>query len=317
MNHSIDILLATYNGEKYLVEQIESILLQTILNWILLIRDDGSTDGTLQIIQRYADQYPDKIIWLRDNESNLGVTKNFERLMEYSTASYIMFCDQDDIWFSNKIEISLRKLQTMERQYESDIPLLVYTDLSVCDERGEPIAESFWKYQGGNPSLPLDYAKALVQNNATGNTFIFNRSLCDRALPFPPDTVMHDWCVALTALYLGKIDYITNQTILYRQHSANVSGSKGKNILPILRKLPRYCIILENNRVQAKSFLENFRSQLDQRQINILETFTALFYMNKFHRLYKLLRFKFLTFANLKDIGKMVMFIFCSKKESL
>ncbi|MBD3809809.1 MAG: glycosyltransferase family 2 protein [Sulfuricurvum sp.] len=269
MNHSIDILLATYNGEKYLVEQIESILLQTILNWILLIRDDGSTDGTLQIIQRYADQYPDKIIWLRDNESNLGVTKNFERLMEYSTASYIMFCDQDDIWLPHKIETCLRKLQTMEREYGVDTPLLVYTDLSVCDERGELVAESFWKYQGSNPSLPLDYAKALVQNNATGSTFIFNRSLCDRALPFPPDTVMHDWCVALTALYLGKIDYITNQTILYRQHSANVSGSKGKNILPILRKLPRYCIILENNRVQAKSFLENFRSQLDSSPILI------------------------------------------------
>ena len=313
----IDILLTTYNGEKYLSEQIDSILAQTISDWKLLIRDDGSTDQTRKTISHYVKHYPNKIIHIIDTDKNLGVTRNFERLMEYSTSPYIMFCDQDDIWFSDKIETSLRKLQAMEQQYGSDIPLLVYTDLAVCDEEETQIANSFWKYQGCDPTLALDYAKALVQNNATGNTFIFNRALCDRALPFFPNIVMHDWWLALTALYLGKIDYITNQTILYRQHSSNVSGSKGKNILPILRKLPRYCKTLENNRVQAKSFLENFRSQLDQRQIHILKTFTALFYMNKFHRLYKLLQFKFLTFDNLKDIGKIVMFIFCSKKESL
>lgn len=311
----IEILLATYNGEKFLAEQIDSILTQTLNDWRLLIRDDGSTDQTQKIISHYVKTYPDKIIPIIDTNKNLGVTRNFERLMEHSTAPYIMFCDQDDIWFPNKIETSLRKLQTMEQQYGLDVPLLVYTDLAVCDEEGTLTAHSFWKYQGGDPSLPLDYVKALVQNNATGNTFIFNCTLCNCALPFSPDAVMHDWWVALIALYLGKIDYLTDQTIMYRQHSTNVSGSKGKDILPIIKKLPLYCHTLEKNIQQAKSFLENFQSQLDQKQINTLQTFTTLFYINRFQRLYKLFQYQFLTLHNLKDIGKICMFILCSKKE--
>lgn len=313
----IDILLATYNGEKYLAEQINSILSQTILDWKLLIRDDGSTDRTVEIISHYTERYPDKIVHIVDNDKNLGATRNFERLMEHSTAPYSMFCDQDDIWFPDKLEKSLQKLQTMEQQYGADIPLLVYTDLSVCDEEGILIANSFWKYQGCDPSLPLDDAKALVQNNATGNTFIFNRVLCEQALPFSPDAVMHDWWVALIALYLGKIDYITDQTMLYRQHNTNVSGVKGKNILPMLRKLPRYCHTLEKNVKQAKSFLENFQTSLDQNQINTLQAYTILFYINRFQRLFKLLEFRFLTLHNFKDIGKICIFILCFKKESL
>lgn len=313
----IDILLATYNGEKYLSEQIDSIIKQSISDWKLLIRDDGSNDQTLEIIRSYTERFPDKIVHIHDTDYNLGVTHNFERLMEYATSPYLMFCDQDDIWLPDKIEKSLKKIQEMKQQYGSHIPLLVYTDLAVCNEAGTLTAHSFWKYQGGDPSLPLDYAKALVQNNATGNTFIFNRALCDHALPFSPDTVMHDWWVALTALYLGEIDYLTDQTILYRQHDTNVSGTKGKNILPILRKLPRYCKTLQHNVQQAESFLQRFQYRLHPKQINTLQAFTSLFQINRFQRLLKLLRFQFLTFHNLKDISKICMFIFCSKKESL
>jgi glycosyltransferase involved in cell wall biosynthesis len=313
----IDILLATYNGEKYLAEQIDSILAQTMSDWKLLIRDDGSTDRTLEVVNHYIERYPNQIIHIIDSDKKLGVTRNFEQLMKHSTAPYSMFCDQDDIWLPDKIEKSLQKLQMMEQQYGSHIPLLVYTDLAVCDEEGTLIANSFWKYQGGDPSLPLDYAKALVQNNATGNTFIFNRTLRDEALPFSSDAVMHDWWVALIALYLGKIDYLTEQTILYRQHNANVSGSKGKSILPMLHKLPNYCKTLEKNIWQAKSFLEKFQTSFDQKQINTLQTFTTLFYINRLQRLYKLLQFQFLSLYNIKDIGKICMFILCSKKDSL
>lgn len=314
MNH-VDILLATYNGEKFLAEQIESILAQTFDAWQLLIRDDGSTDGTARIINHYCIRFPDRIVSITDTDHNLGVPHNFERLMKHSIAPYIMFCDQDDIWLPDKIKISLYKLQAMGQQYGSDIPLLVYTDLVVCNEEGTRIANSFWKYQGGNPDLPLNYAKALVQNNATGNTMIFNRSLVNNALPFSSDAVMHDWWLALTALYLGKINYLSDQTIMYRQHKSNVSGAKGKNILPMLQKLPLYCTTLHKNIRQAKSLLKNFKTQLNQQQINTLQTFTTLFSINKFQRLYKLLQFQFLTLHNLKDISKICIFILCSKKE--
>ncbi|MCX6073155.1 MAG: glycosyltransferase family 2 protein [Campylobacterales bacterium] len=311
----VDILLATYNGKRFLAVQIDSILSQTYTDWKLLIRDDGSTDGTLHIITDFARRYPDKIIPILDTDNNLGVTRNFERLMEHATSPYLMFCDQDDIWLNEKIEKSLTKLQEMEKVHGTHTPLLVYTDLAVCNEEGEILSNSFWTYQGGDFTIPLDLAKALVQNNATGNTMIFNRALVNNALPFSSDAVMHDWWVSLTALYLGKIDYLSDQTIMYRQHNRNVSGSKGKNILPMLRKLPQYCHTLEKNIQQSNSFLENFRTQLDQQQINTLQTFTTLFYINKFKRLYKLLQSQFLTLDNFKDIGKICMFIICSKKE--
>lgn len=313
----IDILLTTYNGEKYLSEQIDSIIKQSRSDWNLLIRDDGSNDQTLKIISQYIEYYPDKILHIIDTDKNLGVTRNFERLMEHSTSPYLMFCDQDDIWLPDKIEKSLLKIQEMEEQYGATTSMLVYTDLAVCNEKGIVTADSFWKHQGGNPTIPLDLAKALVQNNATGNTFIFNRVLREQALPFSPDAVMHDWWVALTALYLGKIDYLSTQTILYRQHNRNVSGIKGKNILPMIRKLPRYCKTLRHNLQQAESFLERFQHRLHPKQINTLQAFTSLFQINRFQRLFKLLRFQFLTLYNLKDIGKIWIFILCSKKDTL
>lgn len=313
----VEILLAAYNGEHYLNDQLDSIVKQTYPEWKLIIRDDGSSDQSIDIIERYAQKYPHKITFLKDGDSNLGVTRNFERLMEYSTAPYIMFCDQDDIWMSDKIEKSLLKIQAMEERYGSSAPLLIYTDLAVCDEYGNNIADSFWKYQGADPLIPLNHAQALVQNNATGNTMIFNHSLIEHALPFPSDALMHDWWVALTALYLGKIDYINVQTILYRQHDQNVSGIKGKNIFPMIRKLPRYCHTLEKNIQQAKSFLERFQHRLHPKQIHTLQAFTSLFQINRFQRLFKLLRFQFLTLYNLKDIGKIWVFILCSKKDTL
>lgn len=313
----IDILLATFNGEKYLAEQIDSILSQTISDWRLLIRDDGSSDQTEKIIQHYVKQFPYKIIHILDTDTNLGVTRNFERLMEHSAASYLMFCDQDDIWMSNKIEISLRKLQAMEQQYTVDIPLLVYGDLAVCDEEGVLMTNSFWKYQGVDPFLPLEYSKALVQNNATGNTMIFNRSLLQKALPFSQEAVMHDWWVALVALYLGKIDFIGNPTLLYRQHAINVSGKKGKNIFPMFKKVPFYCNTLKKNITQAKSFLSIYADVLTQEKTTVLQSFSAILEQPRINRGLTLVKLRFLTFTNLKDSIKLIILILCSKGKPL
>lgn len=309
----IDILLATYNGEKYLDQQINSILMQSIKDWQLLIRDDGSSDHTIKIIEHYVREYPDKIVCLKDDETILGVTRNFERLMEYSTAPYVMFCDQDDIWMSDKIEKSLTKLQQMEHKY-GDLPLLVYTDLSVCDSNGIITSDSFWKHQGADPTIPKNTTKALIQNNATGNTFFFNRKLCEVSLPFPQEAVMHDWWIALCALYLGQIDFIHDQTILYRQHPKNVSGQKGRNIFPMIKKLPQYCQILESNLLQSNAFLLKYEQYLNNEQKNILLNFSSLISHNRFNRVIKLLKYRFLS-LNMKDSVKFAILILCPKKK--
>ena len=102
----IDILLATYNGAAYIREQIDSILQQTVADWHLLVHDDGSTDGTVDIVREYV-QTDKRIRLVEDGERHLGVAKNFLHLLKYSTAEYAMFCDQDDIWIDNKVEVML------------------------------------------------------------------------------------------------------------------------------------------------------------------------------------------------------------------
>ena len=121
--HKIDILMATYNSEKYIEEQLQSIINQTYKNFNIHICDDLSTDDTINIISKYKMQYNN--ISFNINSKNLGIINNFSQLFANSTAQYIMFADHDDVWFTNKIEITLEKMKLMEDKYSSLIKLLL------------------------------------------------------------------------------------------------------------------------------------------------------------------------------------------------
>jgi glycosyltransferase involved in cell wall biosynthesis len=218
----IDILLATYNGERYLCAQIDSILNQSYQDFRLLIRDDRSTDGTGAILAGYAQQYPDKVVLLSSDE-NLGVKGNFSELMEQSAAPYLMFADQDDIWQKEKVEKSLKAIQELENERMQ--PLLVHTDLQVVNEQLELLDSSFWRYAGLNPALS-SLNRLLVQNMVTGCTVIFNRQLLEIALPIPAEALMHDWWLALVASAFGRIESLAEPMMLYRQHGANNLGAQ-------------------------------------------------------------------------------------------
>ena len=133
MQEKVDILLATYNGERFLQQQINSIFEQTHTNFFIYIRDDGSKDNTVSIIKEYVQKYPDKIAIIEDNFGNLGVTQNFNELMKYSTANYIAFSDQDDIWLPQKIEKSFNFLKEIEEKH-NNLPAFVYSDMKIIDE---------------------------------------------------------------------------------------------------------------------------------------------------------------------------------------
>lgn len=217
----VDILLATYNGENYLVEQLESILSQTYSNFRLLISDDCSTDGTRKILEEYKEK--DSRIQLFFQGKNLGVIKNFEYLLKKVESKYYMLSDQDDIWKENKIEKSVEKLEDSE----SD---LVYTDLEVVDANLNVTYESYWKLKGIYKKIKkYNNFEALYLNNfVTGCTLISKEEYIRDVLPLPDTSkfVLHDYWIALIVSQKGKISYIEEPLIKYRQHKNNKIGSR-------------------------------------------------------------------------------------------
>ena len=220
----IDILLATYNGEKFVKEQIESILNQTFENFNLIISDDASTDNTLNILEEYEKK--DTRIKVFKKEKNEGLIANFEFLLKNVTSDYFMFSDQDDIWKKDKIEKSINKLKEENSG-------LVYTDLEIVDENLNVIYPSYWKYKKiYNKIIKYNNFEALYLNNfVTGCTILAKSKYIKNILPLPRNSkfVLHDYWTALIISAKDKISYVEEPTIQYRQHKDNRVGSSRKS----------------------------------------------------------------------------------------
>jgi len=293
----INILLSTYNGERYLKEQLDSLFYQTYKNIKIIVRDDGSTDKTLEILKAYD-------VYLLEPHENIGPKKSFSSLLEYvlqnTDSNYFMFCDQDDVWEKDKIEKTLAKMQELEFQYE-DTPLLVHTDLKVVDEELKLIQNSFWKHEYINPSIN-SFNRLLMQNTITGCTVMINRKLAELCLPVPDGAIMHDWWIGLVASKFGKIGFINNGTILYRQHASNSIGAKGFRLMYIIEKFLK-SDNLSVNILQAKAFLDIYRDILDEGTIEILEEFSALESQSFWQKRKILLKYKLLKQGLIRNLG--------------
>ena len=223
----IGILMATYNGEKFIKEQINSILNQIYKNWKLIIHDDGSTDSTVDIVKEYAKKHPDRIIFIDDKIKCGGAKENFAHLMQIAkdrfNFDYIMFSDQDDVWLPNKIEVTLNKMLDVEYEVGTDKPILIHTDLKVVDEHLNVIAESFWKYQKINPR-DNTLNRLLCQNVVTGCTVLINKPALDITLPIPDGAILHDWWIALVVATFGQIFYVPRACLLYTSPSPRDRG---------------------------------------------------------------------------------------------
>jgi hypothetical protein len=220
------ILLSAYNGARHLAEQIESIRAQTLTDWRLLLRDDGSADQSLRLAEAFAGR-DDRIELLRDQRGNLGPVASFGALLEAAAArgaAYVALADQDDVWIANKLECQLALLQAHEAT-APDQPTLVHSDLAVVDEDLRPIHQSFLRRQRLEHLAVDPLRRLLVQNFVTGCTTLFNAALLRAVIPVPR-VVMHDWWVAQCAAAVGTILFVDEPTVLYRQHGSNVLGSR-------------------------------------------------------------------------------------------
>ena len=219
------VLMATYNASEYLPPLLDSLLAQTVQDWELLVRDDGSTDATCQVLESYQDRFPHGIR-LDTAASHSGACESFSRVMDIADADYVAFADADDVWFADKIEMTRAALQRQEQLHGQDTPILVHTDLRVVDAELKELSASLWDYQGRDIPGGHPLRRILVQNVVTGCTVMINRALLTQARPIPPDAIMHDWWLALVAASFGIIHAVRRPSLLYRQHSANDSGAK-------------------------------------------------------------------------------------------
>lgn len=212
----VSIAMATFNGQLYLREQLDSIVAQTYDNLELIIVDDCSTDDTLMLLHSYKKKYEN--IKIFQNKINLGVVKSFEKAINLCSGDFIALSDQDDVWFSNKIAILVAQIGDN---------WLIHSDSTLVDEQLNVLQESHFKC--GKQSNKVDFFDYLINVNVTGCTAMVSRQLLNIALPFKTYYLPHDWYLTYYAAYCSKIKLINIPLIYYRQHTLNVSGAKKKN----------------------------------------------------------------------------------------
>lgn len=291
----VEILLASYNSEKYIGEQIESILSQTSEEWRLTVQDDRSSDRTAEIVESYCAVYPEKISF-RVNERNLGGSKyNFYDLLLRAEADYVMTCDHDDVWLPDKVERTLAAMRDLETVYGKERPLLVHTDLKVTDRDLQVTAGSMFFQQGLDPSRKR-LAELLVQNNVTGCTMMVNRALLSLLSPvIPPNLIMHDWWCGLIAASFGGIGFVAEPTILYRQHGDNQVGAKNARSLGYnakrAAKFQDARKVLAETYLQAGDFAAQFRDRLTTAQLELTQAYAEMGEKGKLGRIHTLKRY--------------------------
>lgn len=308
MNGLIQILLATLNSSRFLKEQLDSILKQDYSCFKLLIRDAGSTDTTLQIIRQYQRCFPEKIRFLGSGPACAG--ENFNHLLEASNADLIMFSDHDDVWMPDKISRTLERYQALAAECCKGTPILVFTDSSVVDPHLKRIADSSLAFQHLNP-FKTHLHNLILQNVATGNTMLLNRALVDLILPIPAAAVMHDHWIMLVAAAFGRIGYLEQSTLLYRQHKNNVYGAFHYSLFSLFVKLcqGRKEILKRfyQNTKQAAAFGQRYGRQLSPQDRKFFESLADLEHMGFLEKRLFLIQNHLWKQGFLRNLGMMLM----------
>ncbi|MFF1878067.1 glycosyltransferase family 2 protein [Leifsonia sp. NPDC058230] len=218
----VSVALCTYNGERFLGRQLASILEQTVAPAEIVVADDGSSDGTLQLVGASAAETSATALIVLPPSARLGVTKNFERAISATSAPIVALSDQDDVWADGK-------LAAMTRAFDDPDVALVHSDARLVDEDGRPLGLSLFEaLEISAEQLELEqsedgYLMLLRRNLTTGATMAFRRELLDVARPFPADWVHDEW-LAMIAAATARIRVLPEQLIDYRQHGSNAIG---------------------------------------------------------------------------------------------
>ncbi len=275
----VNVLLATYNGEKFLQAQIESIINQTYSDWKIFARDDCSKDRTVDILREYAATYPDQFYLIDNSDGNLGFVQNFSRLLEVVESGYFMFCDQDDIWMPNKLEYFVGRMLEIERDSGQKTPILLHSYYETIDRAGNLL------FVKDNASLKyrknIHIKKIAIKNVATGCVSMGNFALCERIRPIPAAIRYHDWWAAMVASVSGHIEFLPQATIYYRQHDESLVGARRRKT-DIMNWLthPHWKISQINRNMvkqqnQTQALLERFFYKIPDKDREFLEFYVG------------------------------------------
>ncbi|CCZ60371.1 glycosyltransferase family 2 protein [Hungatella hathewayi] len=297
----LQILLSTYNGEKYICTQLDSIVTQDIEEKELLIRDDGSNDRTVPIIKTYMELYPWIILY---EGKNIGVQRSFFDLLNHADlkADYFAFADQDDEWFPEKMKRAIEKLKL----FVEEKPALYCSDKVIVDEKLNPI----------NLTVPcivhkITFANALVQNICTGCTVVFNREMLFLLQQYvPEEAVMHDWWSYLLASAFGNVYYDSNAYIHYRQHGENVTGAQTTRIKLLKYRIgelkkPRGALYKQARELSVHYKLPNDKQEIIDKFLSAENSFIARIRLLQDKRFYRQKKGDDLVFRLIVLLGKL------------
>lgn len=306
------ICMATYNGGRYLEQQLESLCRQTCQDFLLFVHDDGSTDNTGDILKAWERSDKLNMVVLDDGLCFHASSKNFVHLLSqaekrWGEFPYYMFCDQDDIWKDDKIAVTLKRMKKAEKKYKQ--PILVHTDLEVVDAELHSIASSYLKYRSINPYIQK-LNRLLIQNNVTGCTMMWNQKLNQILNWKNVNPAMHDWWITLVASLFGRIVFLDRSTILYRQHEDNVVGATKVNsisfVIHRLSNLQYVRMKFRQSVQQAGDLLRIYGKRCDKEEKILLKQYSRLYEVNKIKRTYVVLRYKFLKQSPVQIIGELL-----------
>lgn len=287
------VLLATFDGSRYLRQQLDSIAAQSHRHWRLVVADDGSADDTLKIVQSFSELHPDRVTMVRGGPVG-SARDNFFRLLRVAEpAPYYAFCDQDDVWSVDKLEHLVHRCRQIEALHHEK-PCLVYSDLTVVDADLGLLNPSFMDQVRARPH-DITYKTLLAENAIPGCAMLFNAALADvfRAREFDETgAIMHDWWIALLAATIGHISYVSTALVNYRQHATNTLGSVERSgfafVLSKLLRGDRSAAL--KTYAQAAAFLGTYSDLLDPTVREEMGAFASLHDRNKFERIRLILK---------------------------
>lgn len=261
----IDIVLATYNGEKFIEQQLLSLIAQTYKDWRCIVHDDGSKDRTLEIVRKFC-ALDSRFVLVEDSVRLKNPGKNFLHTLKYSTSDFICFCDQDDIWLESKLEKLLCAIKTKD----NSIPQAVFSNAYLWNSNTNKI------YGQATLAFPRNVESLLFLNcGIQGAAAIFNKKMREVLLVPIENIAMHDWYLTIAACTFGKIDYLHENLMLYRQHGNNVTGNAAGSFLSKIMNFFRNSrpLIDKKHFESLVSFYKVWKKSISEKDSKLIEEF--------------------------------------------